>query len=106
MVVIDDDFVRHRLLGVGSILAAFPFLNSYRSRLQKLDKECVTCTGGHVARQQRLDLLNEVRTAIAQLGTTDLVKLKGLLQVPSSEEILVAYRSKVGGKSRTDSRIF
>lgn len=106
MTVIDDDLVRHRLLGSGDVLSRFPFLNNYRTKIQELDKRCTTCAGGAQAKADRLDLFNEIRQVLSTLTQPQWSELKQLLGLPDSTSILVSYRTKLAGKSQIESRTF
>jgi len=105
MIVVDDDFVRQRLLGNGQLLTRFPFLNAYRSQLQNLDELCVTCSGAAESKQKRLDLLNSIRQTIASLTAPEWSELKVILGYSGTQSILVAYRTRVNNQARIESKV-
>lgn len=104
MVVVDDDFLRNRLLAVGDILARFPFLNNYRSKLQEIDKRCTTCAGGAAAKTERLDLLNGLRQILTTLSADEWAELKQKLSLQQGDAVLISYRVKINGISRIESK--
>ncbi|GIW89569.1 MAG: hypothetical protein KatS3mg109_0001 [Pirellulaceae bacterium] len=92
MVVIDDDFMRHRVLGSHKVLSAFPMFNPYRAQVAKLERECSTCRGGQ-ARKQLAEVLNTLRRLIAHMPDADKKRLREALDIPASNTVLVAYRA-------------
>ena len=105
MLVVDNDFLRHRILGQVLILNAFPVLHGIRARLVTLDGECQTCRGFE-AKKKITELFAETRTMLATFSDSDLSTLRGLLKVPPGDKIYLPFPVLRSGKNALDSKIF
>lgn len=79
MIVIDDNFIRHRVLATASILNRFPSMLKFRERMQKLDAVCQTCGGRESGRNQLRELMNEIKLDLSRFSPEDAVAFKAAL---------------------------
>jgi hypothetical protein len=103
--IIDDDFLRHKILRNTQVVTRFPFLSAIDAQVRHLDKQCQSCTGNYEARKERTRVLNEAKQQIASMSQDDRLALKQILNLGNSQLVL-PYRIAAAGGSKTTTAVF
>lgn len=98
MIVVDNQFIKNRILASVAMMEAVPQLRSLKAELAALERECSTCAGKVSGAKKLAEKWNEVRQLLVTLPEDKRKIIRQHLGL--NQTYRVTYRTGVGPNTK------